>query len=180
MVFAITIADILAQWDSVGVFDFLLPFLLVFALVYGILTATNLLGGQKPLNVVIALAIGFMALRLPYVSIFFSEIFPRLGVGIVILLVLFLLAGLFIPADERRFWMWGFGAIAFIIFIVVISQSFDQFSWYSGGIYEEYIGLIIGAVLIIGLIIAVAASGGPPKDSGKPRKLEIDLGPWRK
>jgi len=171
-----TIADILNQWQSIGIFDFMLPFLLIFALVYGILTATNILGGQKGIDLIIALVVGFMALQLDFVSLFFRDLFPRLAVGIVILLTLFILVGMFIPKDERRFWFWGFGAIAFIIFLVIIGKSLDQFS-YAGSI-DQYIGYIIGAVLVIGLIIAVATSGSKESEesgSGKPKFGVIEL-----
>ncbi len=176
MIFAFTIADILNQWQSLGIFEFLLPFLLIFALVYGVLTATNIFGGQKGIDIIIAVVVGFMALQLDFVSLFFQDLFPRLAVGIVILLTLFILAGMFIPDDEKRFWFWGFGAIAFVIFLVVVGKSLDQFSYI--GSLDQYIGYIVGAVLIIGLIIAVAASGGP-KDPSKKAGLNFSLSPYR-
>jgi len=42
------IADVMISWEQMGVFDYLLPFLLVFAIVYGILTTTKFLGTEKP------------------------------------------------------------------------------------------------------------------------------------
>jgi hypothetical protein len=174
MLFAFTIADILNQWQSIGVFDYLLPFLLIFALIYGVLTATNLFHTQKGLNVIIAVALAFMSLQLDFVSLFFRDLFPRLAVGIVILLTLLILVGMFVPNDEKRYWFWGFGAIAFIIFLVIVGKSLDQFS-YLGSI-DQYIGYIVGAVLIIGLIIAVAAGGGE-KDPSKRLTGEMIVSP---
>lgn len=174
MIFAFTIADILNQWQSIGVFEFLLPWLLIFALVYGVLTSTQIFGNQKGIHVIIAIAIAFMALQLDFVSLFFTDLFPRLAVGVVILLALLILVGMFVAADERRYWFWGFGAIGFVIFLVIVGKSLDQFS--SLGNLDQYMGYIIGAVLIIGLIIAVAASGG---DRSSSKKLDghIHLGP---
>ncbi|MEI6731162.1 MAG: hypothetical protein WCK90_00625 [archaeon] len=165
---AIDIGTILSQWESVGVFSYVLPFLLIFAVVFGILTTTNILGKEKPVHVIVALVIGLMALQLNFVQLFFREVFPRLGIGISVLLVLMILAGLFIPDDERRYWGWGLGAVAVVIFIVIITQSFDAAGWYSTYLGSDSIGYLVGAVLLIGIVIAVAASGGH-KD-GKPKE----------
>ena len=171
MIFAFTIADILNQWQSIGVFEFLLPLLLIFALVYGVLTSTQIFGNQKGIHVIIAIAIAFMALQLDFVSLFFTDLFPRLAVGVVILLALLILVGMFVAADERRYWFWGFGAIGFVIFLVIVGKSLDQFA--SLGSLDQYMGYIIGVVLIIGLIIAVAASGSnSPRDATK-GKIEL-------
>ena len=121
------------------------------------------------MNVIIALVVGLLSVgytsRMNFsVGQFLSEIFPRLGVGLAVLLVILILVGVFIRDDDQKYWMWGLGAIAFITAIVVITKSFDTFGWYSGGGYENYVGWIVGAVLLIGVIIAVASGG-----SSKPK-----------
>jgi len=41
------IANVLQQWADIGVFSYMLPFLLVFAVVYGILSSTKILGENQ-------------------------------------------------------------------------------------------------------------------------------------
>ena len=53
-----TIADLLRGWESAGIFDFLLPFLLIFAVVFGILSTIQIFGKHKGVNVIIAVTIG--------------------------------------------------------------------------------------------------------------------------
>lgn len=162
-IFMLTINDVLAQWESIGIFDTLLPLILVFAVVFGILTTTKILGDNRGISLVVAFVIALLALRLGIVSVFFAEIFPRVGVGLAVILTLLILVGLFIPHDEKRFWYWGFGAIGFVIFVIIAIRSFDQFGWLSTGAYgvwDDFGGWIIGAVLFIGFIIAIAASSG--------------------
>lgn len=179
----VDIGTIFAQWQNIGVFEYLLPFLLVFAIVFGILTTTNLLGSHKGIHVIIAIIVGLMAVgystSLQYsLGEFLQTLFPRLGIGLAVLLALLVLVGLFIPEDERRYWMWGLGAIAIIIGIVVISKTFAQFSWFSFGSSEEYVGWIIGGILILGLIVAVATSGGG-NHSPTPKPNAV-ITPWTK
>ena len=101
-----------------------------------------------------------MSIRLGFMQDFMREIFPRLGIGLAVLTVLLILVGLFINEDERKYWNHGLAAVAGIIVIVIVTQSFDMsgLTWF--GAWDNYVGFIIGGVLLIGLIIAVATSGG--------------------
>lgn len=167
----VDVATILSQWESVGVFDYVLPFLLLFAIVFGILTATNILGHNKGIHSIVAIAVALLALRLDFVPRFFAEAFPRLGVGLAVILAVLICVGLFIPVEERKYWNWGLGTIGAVVAIVVITKSFDAFGSFGFGIaWDGYIGWIVGAVLLVGVIIAVGTSGSDKetdKDSGQ-------------
>lgn len=164
-----TIADLLNQWASVGVFDYLLPFLLIFAVVLGILTSINF--WERKINVIIALVLGLLSLQWGYLSQFLNELTPRLGIGIVIMLAIMIIIGMFVAEEERKYWGWALGAIAFIVVIVLLVESFDATSFDAFAFTMEDVSWLIGAVIFIGLIIAIAVSGGDkkPKDpnSGK-------------
>ncbi len=148
------------MWESYGVFDYALPFLLIFAVVFGILSFMKIFGNNKGVNVIIALVVGFMAIRFGWFNQFYAELFPRLGIGVVTLLAVLILVGLFIPEDERRYWGWGLAGIAVIIGIIVIYQTFLNLGWGIYGFGGEAVGWIILGVLFLAIIIAVATSGG--------------------
>jgi hypothetical protein len=166
MVFG-SIADIFFQWETLGVFDFLLPFLLVFAIVFGILSATKFMGDNRAVYIIIAVVIGLMSLRYQYFfSSFLSELFPRLGVGIAIILAVLILIGMFIAKDEVKYWGYGLAALGAIIAIVIFYQSSESLGWFWLDSYgSDSIGFIVLGVLIIGVIIAVALSGGKKGNS---------------
>jgi len=153
------IAGVLNQWQAGGVFDFLLPFLFVFAVVYGILTYAKIFGDNKPTHVILSVAVGLMALQWVGFTEFTKEIFPKLGIGLSVIFVAFVMVSLFIAEDERKYWSWGLGALAIIAFLVTAYTSFENLGLlgYSGFLGEN-IGYIVGGVMIIGLIIAVVAS----------------------
>ncbi|MBS3065780.1 hypothetical protein J4229_01915 [Candidatus Pacearchaeota archaeon] len=175
---AFTIADILNQWQTAGVFDYILPFLLIFSVVFGILASTNILGKQKGVNVIVSLVVGLLALRLGFVQLFFAQIFPRLGVGIGVILALLILTGLFVNKKEARYWMWGIAGVAVLIWLFVLVNSFQSVGWLGiyGGYVGDYAGLIIGLVLLIGVIIAVVASKSGGSSDGSFERQEYHAG----
>jgi hypothetical protein len=167
MVFG-SLADILYQWEAMGVFDFILPFLLVFAIVFGILSATKFMGDNRAVYVIIAVVIGLLSLRYQYFfSSFLAELFPRLGIGLAIIMTLLILVGLFIAKDESRYWGYGLAAIGFIIALVIVMQTFDALGYGSIWMGSDAVGFIILALLIVGIIIAVAVSGRESHDRNK-------------
>ena len=170
-----TIADMMNQWAAAGVFDYVLPFLLVFAVVFGILNTIGFGGKHKGVQVIIAVVLGALSLQFNYLGDFLKVMAPNLGIGVSVILGILILVGLFIPSDERRYWFWGLGAIGFIVAVIIIVNTFDTLG-YSNMYYYDYAGYIIGAVLLLGLIIAVGASGG--SDSEKSSKGVALVKPW--
>ena len=155
----VDIASILSQWEAAGVFDFLLPFILIFAVIFGILTATNILGKNKGVHIIVAFVIALLAIRFNLVPEFFGQAFPRLGVGLAVLLVMMVLLGLFIPENQTKYWMtYGLGTLAIIVGIVVIWNSFDVLGYDFGNGITDNIAWIVGALVVVGIIVAVVAS----------------------
>ena len=166
-----SLVEILQSWQRVGVFDVLLPFLLIFAVVFGITTWINLFGKNKGVNVILAVVIGLMSVRVDYVAKFFSEIFPRLGVGLAVVLSLVILAGMFINDDEKKFWAYAFASVAFVAWIISVAGSFGAISEFRfASTVSEYASFIIGIVAVIGLIIAVSVAGGDKDSKYDPSK----------
>ena len=163
---ALDIGTVLMQWQSAGVFDYLLPFLLIFALVYSILTKTKIVGDQKGIMAIIAVVIGFLSLQLDFVPLFFREIFPRLGVALAVLLTLLILIALFINDNEKKVVNYGLITVGVIAFLVVVAQTFSGYTWFSSWYSGDIVGWIVLGVLVAGLIIAVAVSGGSGSSGG--------------
>ena len=166
-----TITDVLNIWNEVGVFSYLIPFLLIFAVVFAILQKTKILGdGNKTVQAIVALAVGLLALQLDFVSDFFAVIFPRFGIGLSIFLVLVILIGFFYqPTLDGSWtgamkwvgWLTGVGVVVWAI------VSWDDWRGYPGfGIgywFQDYFWALVILAAVIGVIVTVAKSG----DSGR-------------
>ncbi|MDO8460693.1 MAG: hypothetical protein Q7S74_06290 [Nanoarchaeota archaeon] len=162
------IPDILMSLESLGAFDYILPFLFVFAIVFGILSSTRFLGDNKAVYVIVSLVIGLMTLRWSYFfSDFLTQIFSRLSIGLAVLLTVLILVGMFINKDETKYWGWGLATLSGVIILIILYQTFDSMGLL-GGFESDTAGLIILGVLLVGLVIAVATSGSDhQKSSGE-------------
>ena len=81
-----SITDVLNIWNEMGVFSYVIPFLLIFAVVFAILKKTGMLSSRSAdgkgddnngILAIISVAIGLLALQFDFVAEFFSIIFPR-------------------------------------------------------------------------------------------------------
>jgi len=131
---ALDIAGILNNWNSMGVFSYVFPFLIIFAIVFAILQKTKIFGDPdnektknvKGINAVIAIAIGFMSLLNNYVSTFFQTIFPRFGVVLAIFIVLLIFIGFFTEpkTGDKGFPKW----VGWVLAIGVIIWAWTEWS----------------------------------------------------
>ena len=85
---ATSIQEVLQLWANLGFFDYVLPFLLIFAIVFGVLNAIKIFGKEnKGINAIIAVAVGLLSLQWGFVPQFFSEVFPRTGVALAVVFI---------------------------------------------------------------------------------------------
>jgi len=159
--------SILNRLEQLGFFDFVLPFLIIFALVFGILTKTKIFEENKGINAIIALSIGLMALQFGFVSEFFAQLFPRLGVGLAIILAVIVLVGLFFDPESNAM-NYALLAVGVIIFIIVLASTAEASSWwYSWSFYNGNLGeifFIIGIIVVLVIIVTSANSSGKGGD----------------
>jgi hypothetical protein len=176
------IGDLLFRWEQAGVFSYVLPFLLIFALVYGLLSKMSLFGhrddpqGNRGINVVIAVAVSLLSLQFDLVSVFFAEIFPKVGVGLAIILALFIIVGIFWPSHGGFNWVmiiFGLVVVAYIIFssLGVLGSIFGS-SFSALGLYGWDWGTIIAVVVFVGAFIAIIV---PRRDPNRARNAPDNL-----
>jgi hypothetical protein len=155
-----TIGNLLIKWEQFGVFSYVLPFLMIFALVFAILGRMKVFGENKAVNVIIALSVSLMSLQFDFVPRFFSEVFPRVGVGLAIILVILILAGLFIDPGESGI-MWALLGIGGVIVVVVLINTAGALGWSTGYWWQDNWDVILGVIVFLVLIVLVVAKPKP-------------------
>ena len=155
-----TITDVLNIWNDLGVFSYVIPFLLLFAVVFAILDKSKILGDNKTVESIVAASIGLLSLQFDFVSEFFAVIFPRFGIGISIFIVLIIMLGFFYPSDLGKgkvAWIGWFVGIGVVLWSL---SAWDQWSGSSGfgGFFVENIWSIIVLSILVAVIIVVGKS----------------------
>ena len=148
----------------------ILPFLLVFTLVFAILDKTKLLGeGKRQINAITSLVIGLILIGFPFARDIIVRLIPFLVVCLVILFVFMLIYGFISGKKEGDVLNKGLKITLGLIFglAVLVAVLWITGAWEK--IYEivvegEYSGKIfinlVLVVIIVGAIAIVLSSGG--------------------
>ena len=149
------IGDFLNEMNNAGFFSYVLPFLLIFALIFGILTRIKIFNEHKAINGVIAFVVGLMALQFDFVPLFFAEIFPRLGIGLAIILLILIFVGIFADPDSNAV-MYAMMAVGVIIAVVVLINTAGSLGWSSGYWWHDNwktVAVVVGILAALGIIV---------------------------
>ncbi len=165
---AADIGFVLSTWQQLGVFEFILPFMLIFAISFGILTRAKIFGEQKAVNSIIAFALAGLAISFSQVRLFFGSISGNLAMGIVVLLAVLILIGLFVDINDtsNTGWRNGLAAFGVVVALIVILVALSNNGMVIGyGWWNLYWPHIIVAIVVVGSIIAVIATSKPGSSS---------------
>jgi len=152
--------------------EYILPFLLVFTLVFAILDKTKLLGeGKKQINAITSLVIGLILIGFPFARGIIVQLIPFLVVCLVILFVFMLLYGFISGKKEGDVLNKGLKITLGIIFglAVIVAVLWITGSWdfiFNYVVEGEYAGKIWMNVLLIAMIggaLAIVLSSGGKK-----------------
>lgn len=145
----LSIPQLLQSWEQAGLFSYILPFLVIFAVVFGLLERLKIFGeDSKGVNAVIATAVGLLSLQFGFVSLFFAQLFPRFGIGVAILLLAMIFLGMFIENKLLAVFFW----VGAVVGLGILSTTFQSLGWIGGNMnLADYSGLILigGLVLLI-------------------------------
>jgi len=178
--------SLIYNWQRMGVYDIILPFLLVFTISFAVLQKVKIFGSDaKKINVVVALVIGLLFLQNSYLIFILQRFLPNMSIVMIAVLMFLLLVGIF--AGEYK----GFGgaalhvAFALSIIFTLVALSTDFFPGASGyGILDWFyilvpdpgtqsaIVLIILVIIIIAMVTREKSTGGSGDDTWGKRFLK--------
>ena len=163
-----------------GFFDVILPFLLVFTVVFGILEKTRIFGTEKlkgedypkkNLNSMVAFVIAFFVVATKEVVTSLQVSLPQVALVLIILLSFLMLAGSFMGdktfSFENSKWAVFLTLVSFLAVLLIFLNSFGWFhpivAFFSANPSTVLIPTLLVGV-VIGTIIYVVGSG-PAKES---------------
>lgn len=174
------------QLDMWGVTDVLLPFVLVFTIVFATLQKTKILGdGKKQYNVILALVMG-LAVVIPHVVGRYpfnfdpvdviNRALPQVSIILVAIIMLLLIIGVFgNEIDIAGGSLAGWIVVLAIITVVLIFGSavgWFMFPFWLSFLYDPELQALIVMILVFGIIIWFIT-----KDD-KDKTKEKGLGKW--
>ncbi|MGV8152366.1 MAG: hypothetical protein ACP5OG_04745 [Candidatus Nanoarchaeia archaeon] len=142
----------------------ILPWILVFTLVFAVLQKTKLLGdGKKQIDAIISAVIGLILVAFPYPRDIIVQLMPFLAVLLVVFFVFMLSYGFIFgntSGDPLQKWVKVALAIvlgiALVIALLVFSGTWGiVYDYTLGGSDKGIIGNVLMVVVIAGVIIAV-------------------------
>lgn len=146
---AANFADFLIWLDDMKILDSLIPFVLIFTLVFAVLQKTQILGiGKKSFNVVVALSMALMVV-IPHVMerypagqdpvVIMNTAIPNVSILMVAILAALLLVGImgiqFMGGSITGF-------IAIISFFAVVYIFGAAAGWFGGGHFPWFLGFL--------------------------------------
>ena len=153
----------------------ILPFVLVFTIVFAILQKSKILGdGKKQIDAIVSLIFGLIVISFGNATGIILQLIPFLAVSLVIILVLLLLLGLFSAEGEffKNFpnwlkWVLVIGSVLAVVIAVVIVTDFWQTlnEWLFISDSSNLFANIIFIAIVVGAIIAVTVSSSKGKSS---------------
>ena len=140
--------------------NIILPFLLIFVIVFALLEKSGVLGKDKRnANLLVALVIGFIFIGAQNLIGFTLTFIPLASVFLVVLLGIFLVFG-FIDIEKAKGVKIALGIIFGIALIVAIAWSTGVLGIITSVLTADVIGGILIVVLLGGAIALVLASKG--------------------
>jgi hypothetical protein len=139
----VDLSELLGYWEELGVFDILLPFLLIFTITFGVLQKSQLFGkDKKNLNVIVALVLALLFVRNTSLVSLVNRFLPNISIFMVVILMFLLLIGLF-SGKAHAGWtglMMGSAALLSAVFIVwaLFADSLDK--TFGGGLPDWWFG----------------------------------------
>ena len=150
--------------------EMLLPFLLVFVVVFAILQKSKILGdGKAQIDALVALVIGLILIGVPQPRNIIVGIMPWLAVGVAVILVFLILYG-FVAGDLSKAPNWMkivFGILAGLFTIGIVLYVTGLWvvigDWLSGGESSDVWMNVLMIALVIGAMAVAVFSGKKKK-----------------
>ncbi|MBI2145921.1 hypothetical protein HYU22_01100 [Candidatus Woesearchaeota archaeon] len=156
-------SNVAASLQNFGVVDFLLPFILVFTIVFAVMQRTKILGENKNFNVIIALVLGLLFV-IPHITgsyplgydpvAVMNQSLPSISLVAIASIMLLLLMGIFsTDFSKTAAPIIAVVAIGFVLYIFGAALNlwtgpYAAFSWWTPDLTELIIVILVFGVIV--------------------------------
>ncbi len=166
----------ITQNDSL--FEMLLPFILIFSIIFAVLQATKILGGKKNIDAIIGIVFGLLLIRSTVAVDAINRFLPSVSLAVLVILMVLLVLGVFLGGKVE--WAGGMKSIAVVLSIIIVLWIFSESYWRRfglpnvfGTLSSQTKGIIVFIVLLVIVVSYVSRDeenkkgiGGRLKDVG--------------
>lgn len=180
---AFDLRTIFSYWESAGVFDIFLPFLLVFVLVFAVLEKVNLFTGKdeegkktnrKGIHAIIALALAILVANNIYIREILRTFLPNVAFFMIVVLAFVMLLSTFM-GESKFFEIKWIAIIISIIFVVLALFSENIADMYNAPWWLDWLfyidsqtqAVIFFIAAMIFVYFIATGTGGKPKEADK-------------
>lgn len=172
--------------DKLGVYDVVLPFLLVFVITFAVLDKTRILGydkvgdkewPKKNLNAIFAFVVSFLVIASTTIVRAINEVLANVVLLLVLIISFLMLVGVFFGSGEVTLekypgWTRFFMVIIFIAIVAIFLQAFGLLRLIVGFIILNYklewvATLLLLILIIIFMVYVTRDSGGSGGEAKK-------------
>ncbi len=170
--------------DQIGMYDIVLPFLLIFTIVFAIFEKTRILGiekidgkeyTKKNLNAMIAFVIAFLVIASTQLVAVINQVMAQIVLLLLLAVSFLLLVGVFFGTGEFTLkdypnWIKFFMFFMFIGIVAIFLNSLGWLSYFTslGSNWNpEWTSGIIFLIIILGFMYYITKDSSPPKETKK-------------
>ncbi len=139
----------------------ILPFLLMFTVVFAILQKTKIFGeGKKQIDAIVSLVIALLFISFGRATDIVVEMIPILGIALMVILIFMILIGSMYKEGEfkvHKYLMIGIGIAIGVLVLGTALVLTGGLDFIIGFIYGDNTGLLINGILVVVIIGAIAA-----------------------
>lgn len=169
--------------EKFGFFDVILPFLLVFSIIFGILEKTRIFGSdeidgkkvpKKNINSMVAFSIAFFVVATKKIVDVIETSLPQVALILIIIVCFLMLAGSFMADkdfsfEKRKYWVMFLTGVIFIAVVLIFVNAFGWLQPIIDWVMLSPPVLVVPLVLVtvvVGAVFFIVGGGGKSSEGG--------------
>ena len=152
-----------------SLYKIILPFALIFAIIFALLQMTGVLGKKKNIDAIVAIVLAFLVINNTNIVGTISRFLPNVALAILVFLMIILVIGVFL-GEKATEWSNFFKGLVAVVSIIVVLWIFGEsflgrfgLPRIFGGLSSNTKGIIVFLIILIVIVLLVTREGGEKK-----------------